>query len=85
MVLAESGYSMNGSDNVASEGLLDGLPIRGGERVDISIEDNYGNTLTLKDASMYVNRVRNAQPGTQNDVFMLDLCSKEYFLTNRPE
>ena len=28
---------------------------------------------------MYVNRVRNAQPGTQNDVFMLDLCSKEYF------
>ena len=35
MVLAESGYSMNGSDNVASEGLLDGLPIRGGERVDI--------------------------------------------------
>ena len=78
MVLAESGYSMNGSDNVASEGLLDGLPIRGGERVDISIEDNYGNTLTLKDG-MYVNRVRNAQPGTQNDVFMLDLCSKEYF------
>ena len=78
MVLAESGYSMNGSDNVASEGLLDGLPIRGGERVDISIEDNYGNTLTLKDG-MYVNRVRNFQPGTQNDVFMLDLCSKEYF------
>lgn len=78
MVLAESGYEMNGNDNIASEGLLDGLPIRGGERVDISIEDNYGNTLTLKDG-MYVNRVRNAQPGTQNDVYMLDLCSKEYF------
>ena len=78
MVLAESGYSMDGNDNIASEGLLDGLPIRGGERVDISIEDNYGNTLTLKDG-MYVNRVRNAQPGTQNDVYMLDLCSKDYF------
>ena len=78
MVLTESGYSMSGNDTVASEGLLDGLPIRGGERVDISIEDNYGNTLTLKDG-MYVNRVRNAQPGTQNDVYMLDLCSKEYF------
>ena len=78
MVLAETGYEISGNDTVASEGLLDGLPIRGGERVDISIEDNYGNTLTLKDG-MYVNRVRNAQPGTQNDVYMLDLCSKEYF------
>ena len=55
---------MNGSDNVASEGLLDGLPIRGGERVDISIEDNYGNTLTLKDG-MYVNRVRSSTRNTK--------------------
>jgi len=78
MVLTESGYEMNGNQNIASEGLLDGLPIRGGERVDITIEDNYGNTLDLKNG-LYVNRVRNAQPGTQNDVYMLDLCSKEYF------
>ena len=78
MVLTETGYSMSGNDSVASEGLLDGLPIRGGERVDISIEDNYGNTLTLKEG-MYVNRIRNAQPGTQSDMYMLDLCSKEYF------
>ena len=84
MVLAETGYEISGNDTVASEGLLDGLPIRGGERVDISIEDNYGNTLTLKDG-MYVNRVRNNQPGTQNDVYMLDLCSKEYFRMNSPE
>ena len=41
MVLAETGYEMSGNDTVASEGLLDGLPIRGGERVDISIEDNF--------------------------------------------
>jgi len=78
MVLTETGYSMSGNDNIASQGLLDGLPIRGGERVDISIEDNYGNTLTLKEG-MYVNRIRNAQPGTQSDFYMLDLCSKEHF------
>ena len=24
-----------------------------------------------------------AQPGTQNDVFMLDLCSKEYFINEQ--
>ena len=78
MVISETGYEMNGNSSVASRGLLDGLPIRGGERVDISIEDNVGNTLELKDG-MYVNRVRNAQPGTQSDMYMLDLCSKEYF------
>ena len=54
------------------------LPIRGSERVDISSEDNYGKILDLKDG-LYGNRVRNAQPGTQNDVYMLDLCYKEYF------
>ena len=32
---------------------------------------------------MYVNRIRNAQPGTQSDFYMLDLCSKEYFVNEQ--
>ena len=40
--------------------MLDGLPIRGGERTDIVIEDNYGNQLRFKDG-LYVNRVRGAR------------------------
>ena len=39
MVVAETGFESSGNDAIASQGLLDGLPIRGGERVDISITD----------------------------------------------
>ena len=57
-------------------GSLDGLPIRGGERTDWTINDNKGNSLTVP---LYVNRSRDAIPGTQQDIFVLDFASKEYF------
>ena len=78
-VITETGYKMEGNDDISTRGILDGLPIRGGERVDIQIEDNNGNTLDLSRTGLYVNRVKNASPGTTRDMFMLDLCSKEYF------
>jgi hypothetical protein len=78
-VVSETGYQMDGDSDISTRGVLDGLPIRGGERVDIEIEDNYGNILDLSRSGLYVNRVKNASPGTQSDMFMLDLCSKEYF------
>lgn len=78
MVISESGFEISGDDNVATRGLLDGLPIRGGERVDISIDDPQGNTLTFKDG-LYINRARDVQPGTQSDTYFIDLCSKESF------
>ena len=56
--------------------IIDALPIRGGERVDITIEDNEKNELQLE---LYVNRVRNSTPGTQTEVFFIDFSSKEYF------
>jgi len=56
--------------------IIDALPIRGGERVDITIEDNEENELQLE---LYVNRVRNSTPGTQTEVFFIDFSSKEYF------
>ena len=61
-----------------SKSLLDGLPIRGGERTDIEISD--ANDVRLKFASgLYINRVRNGSPGTQKDLYFLDFASKEYF------
>ena len=78
LVVAESGYESKGKDTLATQGLLDGLPIRGGERVDVDIEDQQGNKLSFKQG-LYVNRARNATPGTQKDVYFIDLCSKEYF------
>ena len=61
-------------------GILDGLPIRGGERTNIRIEDNQGGSL---DVPLYVNRVRNATPGTQQDLYFIDFASPEYFANSQ--
>ena len=57
-------------------GTLDSLPIRGGERARIKVSDNQGGTL---DVPLYVNRARDAIPGTQQDLYILDFASQEYF------
>ena len=77
--IVESGFQSDDKGNPGdAPGTIDGLPIRGGERTDITIEDTYGNVLKLDDG-LYVNRVRDVDPGTQTDVYFLDFASKEYF------
>ena len=70
--------------NVGKEGgvgtLIDYLPLRGGERADVHIVDNYGNEIIYE---LYVNRVRNSSPGTQQELFIIDFCSKEYFANEK--
>ena len=77
-IITDSGFKGEGDKLQEDKGVLDSLPIRGGERTDIVIEDNYGNQLTFKDG-LYVNRVRGADPGSQKEVFSIDFASKEYF------
>lgn len=77
-VIVDSGYEGEGEEIKTSKGILDALPIRGGERTDIVIEDNLENKLSFTNG-LYVNRVRNADPGTSKDVFFVDFASKEYF------
>lgn len=70
--------SDSGALNKKSEsGLLDGLPIRGGEKVEIEIADNQKNKNKIK-LDFYVNRIKNSNPTARKDVFMLDLCSLDY-------
>ena len=78
--IVETGFQTDGPDDKAGDapGTLDGLPIRGGERTDITVEDTYGNELKLDDG-LYVNRVRDVDPGTQTDLYFLDFASREYF------
>ena len=77
--IVESGFQSDDKGKPGdAPGTVDGLPIRGGERTDITIEDTYGNELKLDDG-LYVNRVRDVDPGTQTDVYFLDFASKEYF------
>ena len=76
-VINETGFE-GGNEGKAepSQGTVDSLPIRGGERTDIDIKDEYGNRLQLE---MYVNRVRNSAPSATNDFYLLDFVSKEAF------
>tara|TARA_B100000683_G_scaffold178598_1_gene172055 strand:+ start:522 stop:1826 length:1305 start_codon:yes stop_codon:yes gene_type:complete len=56
--------------------VLDYLPLRGGERADIVVSDYTGNLLVLE---LYVNRVRNSQPGSRQEIFFIDFVSSQYF------
>ena len=77
--IVETGYQADSSgDAGGKQSTVDGLPIRGGERTDITIEDAYGNELTLEEG-LYVNRLRDVDPGTSKDVYFLDFASKEFF------
>ena len=75
-IITETGESDKKS--FGNKGMLDGLPIRGGNPSEIIIEDHEGNKLKFKsDNKLYVNRVRNVIPGTQKDVYALDFTSRE--------
>ena len=77
--VVETGFKGDEQGNTkTTQGTIDSLPIRGGERTDIIIEDTYGNELKLDDG-LYVNRVRDVDPGTQTDLYFLDFASREYF------
>ena len=79
-VVAETGFESDGSNTSPSPGTIDSLPIRGGEKTDIDIRDSENNRLRLE---MYVNRVRNADPGSQQDIYWLDFSSKESFVNEQ--
>ena len=84
VTILESGIA--DSKAVEYKGALDNLPIRGGEPVNLIIEDNQVKPNQLKfvgrsDNEFYVNRVRGIDPGTQKDVYFMDLCTRES-LTN---
>lgn len=71
--------ALSSSNNQPMNGVVDGLPIRGGCRVDIQMKDPNDGELNFTGTScMYVNRVISGAPGTQVDVFQLELCSLEY-------
>jgi len=77
-VIVDSGFKAEGDRVNEGVSVLDDLPIRGGERTDIIIEDNYKNQLRFPDG-LYVNRVRDGDSGTQKEQFAIDFASKEYF------
>jgi len=77
-IITETGETDD--NNVGNKGILDGLPVRGGEPSTIHIEDHDGTSLNFKgDSKLYVNRVRNVISGTSKDVYVLDFVPRELF------
>ena len=72
-IISDSG-SLNKKED---SGILDGLPIRGGEKVKLQIEDAQ-YTRNILNIELYVNRIKNANPTTNKDVFILDLSTLEF-------
>ena len=59
-----------------TEDVLDKLPIRGGEKVDIVLEDYNGAKLS---PTLYVNKVRNVISDSIENNYSLDLASEQLF------
>ena len=84
-VIVESGLS-DAAVGKGFLGILDNLPVVGGESVNLVFRDNKNNPTTLKflgakrgnGNEFYVNRVRQVNPGTQRDIYYLDLCTREF-------
>ena len=86
--------TISASVTIADAGLNDGrgaidtLPIRGGEEVSLVMEDAQASPNQLsftQDKSFYINRVRGIDPGTQKDIYTIDLSPSEFLLMNRHE
>ena len=56
--------------------LIEGLPIRGGEKIVFKVEDNSNNTLSME---MYLNKMTNLLETTTKDSFTINYVSKEFF------
>ena len=67
-VVVETGTGVKGS--------IDGLPIRGGENLTFKIRDAQGRSIK---SELLVNRLRNANPESTKDLYILDFASPEYF------
>lgn len=80
-IIVETGFTDGAKNTPVNKGMIDALPMRGGEQVFLVVEDNQTtpNKLTFKDdTSFYINRVRGIDPGTQKDVYSIDLCTREF-------
>ena len=86
VTIADIGYAVRDSQNQKYLGLIDGLDMCGGERVELVIEDGYKNKLEFIDEKcLYVAKIRNKLEDTQKMVFVIDLVTKEFFMNELVE
>ena len=84
VIIEETG--LTDTEKIGARGVLNTLPIRGGEEVLLDIEDNQDepNKLSFKrEKSLYVNNVGNVDPGTQTDIYSMQFRPREYLANNQ--
>ena len=83
LIVADTGSSVPVDGELKN--VLDGLPIRGGENVDLNMLDPEGNQIKLVGSTggdgLYVNRVKEGltSEDMQKTITVYDLCTKEFF------
>lgn len=78
VVIADTGYSIESDGKYV--GLIEGLDLSGGEKVELHIEDGYENELQFSEERVFrIGRIRNRTEHTQNMVFVIDLVTEEFF------
>jgi len=80
--IVDTGFKAAGKTVVEYKGIVEELPLRGGEECTIILVDNQKaeNKLTFTGSNkFYVNRVRDIDPGVQKDVFYIDFGTQELF------
>lgn len=76
-VFTDTGFKAGDNDKpVESVAILDSLPIRGGELVEVEFNDAKDNPTKLS-MDLYVNRVKTVSPKTTSETYFIDLCTKE--------
>jgi len=76
--VVETGNEQSGP----APGILDSLPIRGGEKSNIVVQDAVGNSIIVT-GGLHVNRVRTGMPGSTKDIYRLDFASRDYFMNEQ--
>lgn len=78
LTITDTGYSIKSSKGFGTTGIIDGLDLRGGEKVSMIFVDNYGNELKFEnDKSFRINRIRNIAENSNKMSFVIDMCSSE--------
>lgn len=78
LTVVDTGYSIKSKKGVGTTGIIDGLDLRGGEKVFMVFVDNYGNELRFEnDRCFRINRIRNIAEDTTKMAFVIDMCSSE--------
>lgn len=78
IIVVESGNSVDKNGKVVS--ILDGLPLRGGEKVSIEFTDNNNPTNKITLSDLYINSIGNIIQDGQKSLYNLHICSKEYLI-----